>query len=207
MRQSDDRKGDEDLLHLDPETLPFGEQEEDTLRGMMGLPVIVDLDWFPEGDEDEENEELDIKTLHLQLIAAESMRGIESLDHEEPYEQLQWNEEMVEQKCCLVPTEIHMVQGPTGEYPRFWGYFCQLYPEYESVEARKATISLPSTLFKLISMHGERFQDFVADPLEDSTVFMIMTTYFGLEEYEVDGEKRRVHKFWDTHLVEGHRSE
>ena len=46
-----------------------------------------------------------------------------------------------------------------------------------------------------------------ADPVDDAVVFMIITQYYGQEEFKVDGQKRSAHKFGETVLIEGRWSE
>ena len=46
-----------------------------------------------------------------------------------------------------------------------------------------------------------------ADPVDDVVVFMIITQYYGREEFEIDGQKRSAHKFGSIDLIEGRRPE
>ncbi len=207
----DDSLEDEDPLAYDPVSTPFDEKDKMLLREMQGGAIIVDLGWFPEqyADLQPEEEEPVIpprEIFECQAMACECMSEIESMDDESGYEKMSWNQEMAHQTVMLVPIEIHMVQGPTGNYPRFWGYVCQYYPEAECWGAKKATISLPSGLSKRIAAFNEDMMNKRVDPLENSKVHMILTTYHGLEEFEVKDEKRKAHKFWNTRLIEGHRS-
>ena len=133
------------------------------------------------------------------------MNEIGNKDDESGYEKMTWNEDMAYHPILLVPVEIHKVQGPTGYYHRFWGYVCQSYLDSEYVEVKKATISLPSSLSKRIAAFSEDMLNLKANPVEDSKVHMILTTYHGLEEFEFKDDKRKAHKFWNTKLIEGHR--
>jgi len=134
------------------------------------------------------------------------MNEIENIDDESVYEKMTWNEDITNHPILLVPIEIHMIQGPTGNYLRFWGYICQSYPDSDYVAVKKATISLPSGLTKRIAAFSEDMLNMKVDPLEDLKVRMILTIYHGLEEFDVKDEKRKAHKFWNTRLIEGHRS-
>ncbi|TFG29541.1 hypothetical protein EU527_15700 [Candidatus Thorarchaeota archaeon] len=139
-------------------------------------------------------------------MACDSMNEIDNMDDESGYEKMTWNEDMAYHTILLVPVEIHKVQGPTGYYHRFWGYICQSYPDSEYLEVKKATISLPSSLSKRIAAFSEDMLNLKADPIEGSTVHMILTTYHGLEEFEIKDGKRKAHKFWNTRIILGHRS-
>lgn len=182
------------------------------LREMQGGAIVVDLDWHPEqyddwNPEDGEPELPDRETYDCQATACTCVSEIGNLDVESDYERMTWNQELSYHSLVLVPIEIHMVRGPTGGYPRFWGYICQYYPEADCWGAKKATISLPSGLSSRISAFNEKMLEMKVNPLEDSTVHMIFTNYHGLEEFETkDGEKRKAHKFWETRLIQGHRS-
>jgi len=134
------------------------------------------------------------------------MSEIQNMNEESKYEKMKWNQEMADHTFMLVPIEIHMVQGPTGNYPRFWGYICQYYPEPDCWGVKKATISLPSGLSKRIAAFNEGMLDMSANLLEDTMVFMILTTYHGLKEFEIAGGTRTAHKFWETKIIQGHRS-
>ncbi|TET11613.1 MAG: hypothetical protein E3J86_02545 [Candidatus Thorarchaeota archaeon] len=186
------------------------EKDEMLLREMQGRAIVVDLDWSPEQYENqlpEEEEPIlpDRVTLGCQVMACDCMREIEDMEDKSDYERMEWNQVTTYYSTILVPTKIHMVQGPTGNYPRFWGYICQFFPETGDVGVKKATISLPSDLSKRIAAFSEDILDMKANPLKDSTVHMILTTYHGLEEFEIDGEKRKAHKFWNTSIIEGRR--
>ncbi len=207
----EDESLDEDPLAFNPTSTHFDEKDKVLLREMQGGAIDIDLDWYPEQYEGPELEDrevtiLDRETLECQAMACECMSEIEKMDDVSGYEKMSWNQEMAYQTVMLVPTEIHMVQGPTGNYPRFWGYICQYYPEAECWGVKKATISLPSSLSKRITTFNENMLNKRADPLEDLKVHMIFSTYHGLEEFEVNEEKRKAHKFWNTMLIEGHRS-
>ena len=67
-------------------------------------------------------------------------------------------------------------------------------------------MSLPSRLTKWMGADPETFS-IKANPIEDAVVFMIITQYYGREEFEVNGQKRSYHKFGETVLIEGRRSE
>ena len=188
------------------------EKDKMLLRDMQGRAIVVDLRWFPEQYDDwdlEAGEPVlpDQVTFGCQEMACGCMNEIGNIAAESHYERMTWNQEMTYSTIILVPTEIHMVQGPKGVYSRFWGYICQYYPEPDCWEVKKATISLPSGLSKRIAAFSEDMLDMKADPLNDPKVHMILTTYHGLEEFETkDGEKRKTHKFWETRIIEGHRS-
>lgn len=193
-----------------PASTPF-EKDKVLLGEMQGGAIAIDLDWYPEQYENLEPENRDVtildqETFECQAMACVSMSEIQSIDKESVYEKMTWNEDMVDHPILLVPIEIHKVQGPTGYYHRFWGYVCQSYPDSDGVEVKKATISLPSGLSKRIAAFSEDMLNMKADPVEESKVYMILTTYHGLEEFEVKDEKRKAHKFWNTRLIEGHRS-
>ncbi len=125
---------EEDTLAYDPTSIRLDEREEMLLRNMQGKATVVDLGWFPEQNEDlqpedEEPEIPDRVTLGCQAAACGCMSEIENMNDEAGYEKMLWNQEMTDHTFMLVPTEIHMIQSPTGRYPRFWGYICQYYPE------------------------------------------------------------------------------
>ncbi len=198
------------MASADIEQDPF-EKDKVLLREMQGGAIVIDLDWCPKQYEDQEPEDgdvpiLDRETFECQAMACDSMSEIKNIDDESVYEKMTWNEDMANHPILLVPIEIHMVQGPTGNYPRFWGYICQSYPDSDYVEVKKATISLPSGLTKRIAAFSEDMLNMKVAPLEGLKVRMILTTYHGLEEFEVKDEKRKAHKFWNTRLIEGHRS-
>jgi len=187
------------------------EKDEMILREMQGGAIIIDLDWYPEQYEDQEPEDgdigiLDRVTSECQAITCDSMNAIENIDDDSVYERMTWNEDMTNHPILLVPVEIHKVQGPTGYYHRFWGYVCQSYPDSEYVDVTKATISLPSGLSKRIASFNEDMLNMKVNPVEDSKVHVILTTYHGLEEFETKDEKRKAHKFWNTRIIQGHRS-
>jgi hypothetical protein len=71
---------------------------------------------------------------------------------------------------------------------------CEFDLETESVDARRVTISLPSRITKQMGADPEIFS-MTADPVDDAVVFMIITQYYGREEFKVDGQKRSAHKF------------
>lgn len=201
----------EDPFAYNPILAPFDEKDEKLLRDMQGRAIIVDLGRDSELYEDwtREDEELilpDRETHDCQAMACDCMNEIESLEDDSVFEKMAWNEYMAYNPMMLVPIEIRMVHGPTGNYPRFWGYICQQHPESEYLGVKKATISLPSGLSKRIAAFNEDMLNMKASPLEDSKVHMILTTYHGLEEFEVNDEKRKAHKFRDTKIIEGHRS-
>lgn len=212
------KEDDDDLLEENENSLVYSaastsidERNEMLLREMQGRAIIVDLDWFPEQNDDwdpEDGEPVlpDRETFDCQAMACDCMSEIRNLDDELEYEKIMWNQDMTDNPIMLIPIEIHMVNGPTGNYPRFWGYICQYYPEDGYWSIKKATTSLPSGLSKRIAAFSEEMLNMKADPLEDSKVHMILTTYHGLEEFEVNGEKRRAHKFWETKIIQGHRS-
>jgi len=207
----DDDSLEENPLAYNPLPIRFDEKDEMVLREMQGGAIVVDLDWYPEQYEDQESEDagatiLNRETLECQVMACDSMNEIDNMDDESGYEKMTWNEDMTYHPILLVPVEIHKVLGPTGYYHRFWGYVCQSYPDSEYVEVKKATISLPSGLSKRIAAFSEDMLNLKVNPVEDSKVHLILTTYHGLEEFESMNGKRKAHKFWNTRIIEGHRS-
>jgi len=61
-------------------------------------------------------------------------------------------------------------------------------------------------LSKRIAAFSEDMLNLKVNPVEDSKVHLILTTYHGLEEFESMNVKRKAHKFWNTKIIEGHRS-
>ena len=159
-----------------------------------------------ESDLEDEREQMDPNLVLLHTLATMSMSAIENLDHNEPYEKVQWDEDLTERYLCIVPTQIHPIATGSGMYLRLWGYLCEFDPETESVDARRVTISLPSMITKQMGANPESFS-MKADPADDAVVFMIITQYYGREEFEIDGQKRSAHKFGAIDLVEGRWSE
>lgn len=159
-----------------------------------------------ESDLEDEREQMDPNLVLLHTLATMSMSAIENLDHDEPYEKVQWDEDLTERYLCIVPTQIHPIATGSGMYLRLWGYLCEFDPETESVDARRVTISLPSMITKQMGANPESFS-MKADPADDAVVFMIITQYYGREEFEIDGQKRSAHKFGAIDLVEGRWSE
>ncbi len=203
---------DEDSFVNDLTLTHFDEKDEVILREMMGGALQVDLDWFPGKYEElqalgEHPAQLSRETFDCQVMVHECMNEISNLNADSPYKKVKWTSEMENHTIMLVPTEIRMVQGPTGKYLRFWGYICQFFPEEDCLNAMRATIPLPAHLFKRIEMFNQNMLSMTADPLEDSKVYMILATYLGLEEYRVDDEKKRAHKFSMIKIIEGHRSD
>jgi hypothetical protein len=187
------------------------ERDEVLLREMQGRAIQVDLDWYQGLYEEqqymeEENRNPSREIHECQALACDCMSEIESIAAESKYEKLTWNQELAYHSLILIPIEIKMVRSTTEYYPRFWEYVCQVLPESEYIEVTKGTISLPSSLAKRIAAFNEDMLNMKANPLEDSKVLMILTIYHGLEEYEVDDEMRKAHKFWNTRIIEGHRS-
>lgn len=182
------------------------EARERTLDLMSPRPIIVDLDWNPDIEIDEESDVqvLSPQTIQHQYAIYHCMDEIQNLDCDKSYTKLQWNEEMANHQFYLFPTQIHMVPGSTGMYTRFWGYVCQLFED--AVDAKRATIPLPSALVKLLGMFNQDIQGGVIDPLNDLTVPIVTAFYLGLGEFEKDGEVRHYHGFHQTRLIEGRRS-
>jgi len=135
-----------------------------------------------------------------------SMSAIEDLDHDEPYEKVQWDEDLAERYLCIVPTQIHPIATGSRMYLRFWGYLCEFDPETESVSGRRVTMSIPSRLRKRMGADPESFS-MKADPVDDAVVFIIITQYHGRQEFKVEGRKRSAHKFGVTVFIEGRWSE
>ena len=159
-----------------------------------------------EGELEDERVQMDPNQVLLHTLATMSMSAIKDLDHDEPFEKVQWDEELTQRNLCIVPTQIHPIATGTGMYLRFWGYLCEFDPETESVDARRVTMSLSSRLAKRMGADPETFS-MKANPVDDAIVFMIITQYYGREEFEIDGQQRSVHKFGEIELIEGRRSE
>ncbi len=159
-----------------------------------------------EDELEDERVQMDPNLVLLHTLATMSMSAIEDLDHDEPFEKVQWDEELTQRNLCIIPTQVHPIATGTGMYLRFWGYLCEFDPETESVDARRVTMSIPSMIAKWVGTDPESFS-MKANPVEDAVVFMIITQYYGREEFEVDGQKRSYHKFGETVLIEGRRSE
>ena len=134
------------------------------------------------------------------------MSAIEDLDHGDPYEKVQWDEDLAERHLCIAPTQIHPIASGSGMCLRLWGYLCEFDPETESVDDRRVTMSLPSRITKRMGADPESFS-MKADRVDDSTVFMIVTQYHGRKEFEIDGQKRSAHRFGAIELIEGRWSE
>ena len=150
-----------------------------------------------EDELEDEREQMDPNLVLLHTLATMSMSAIEGLNHDEPYEKVQWDEDLVERYLCIVPIQIHPIASGSGMYLCFWGYLSEVNPETESVSGRRVTMSLPSRLTRGMG----------ADPVDDAVVFMIITQYYGREEFKIDGRKRSTHKFGAIELVEGRWSE
>ena len=151
---------------------------------------------------EDEREQMDPNLVLLHTLATMSMSAIEDLDHNEPYETVQWDEDLAERYLCIVPTQIHPIATGSGMYLRFWGYICEFHPETESVSGRRVMMSLPSKLTRRMGADPEIFS-MKADPVDDAVVFMIITQYYGREEFEIDGQKRSAHMFGTVDLIEG----
>ena len=159
-----------------------------------------------ESELEDEREQMDPNLVLLHTLATMSMSAIEDLDHDEPFEKVQWDEDLAERYLCIVPTQIHPIATGSGMYLRFWGYLCEFDPETESVSARRVTMSIPTRLRKRMGADPESFS-MKADPVDDAVVFMVITQYYGREEFEIDGQKRSAHTFGETVLIEGRWSE
>ena len=159
-----------------------------------------------ESELEDEQEQMDPNLVLLHTLATMSMSAIEDLDHDEPYEKVQWDEDLAERYLCIVPTQIHPIATGSGMYLRFWGYLCEFDPETESVSGRRVTMSLPSRLTRWMGADPESFS-MKTDPVDDAVVFMIITQYYGREEFEIDGQKRSAHTFGTVDLIEGRWSE
>ena len=127
-----------------------------------------------ESELEDERVQMDPNQVLLHTLATMSMSAIEDLDHDEPFEKVQWDEELTQRNLCIVPTQVHPIATGTGMYLRFWGYLCEFDPETESVYARRVTMSLPSRLTKRMGADPEIFS-MKADPVGDAVVFMIIT--------------------------------
>jgi len=153
-----------------------------------------------------EREQMNPNLVLLHTLATTSMSAIEDLDHDEPYEKVQWDEDLADRYLCIVPTQVHPIASGSGMYLRFWGYLCEFDHETESVSDRRVTMSLPSKITRWMGADPESFS-MKADPVDDAVMFMIITQYYGREEFEIEGQKRSAHRFGAIDLVEGHRSE
>ena len=224
---------DKDEVNLEVENLPL----ESVFETLGVEFTVVDLnwspqeepDWVPEDEEEsedaededeaaedaeveeetelqEEQEQMDPNLVLLHTLATMSMSAIEDLDHDEPFEKVQWDEDLAERHLCIVPTQVYPIATGSGMYLRFWGYLCEFDPESESANARRVTMSIPTRLRKRMGADPESFS-MKADPVDDAVVFMVITQYYGQEEFKVDGQKRSVHKFGETVLIEGRWSE
>jgi hypothetical protein len=189
----------------EPDWVPEDEEEtEDAEDEDEGDEEEVEVE--EESNLEDEPEQMDPNLVLLHTLATMSMSAIEDLDHDEPYEKVQWDEDLAERYLCIVPTQIHPIASGSGMYLRLWGYLCEFDPETESVSGRRVTMSLPSKLTRRMGADPESFS-MKADPVDDAVVFMIITHYYGREEFEIDGQKRSAHKFGTINLVEGCRSE
>jgi len=221
---------DKDEMNLRVEDLPL-----ESVFETLGVEfTVIDLNWTPEEepdwypddeeeiedteDEDEaakdteegeledERVQMDPNLVLLHTLATMSMSVIEDLDHDEPFEKVQWDEDLTQRNLCIVPTQIHPIATGSGMYLRFWGYLCEFDPETESVDAQRVTMSVPSRLAKRMGADPETFS-MKANPVDDAVVFMIITQYYGQEEFVIDGQKRSAHKFGAIDLLEGRWSE
>jgi hypothetical protein len=209
MNNEDSHWIDDEFLEIESE---FDEKDEKLLRIMTGGSIVVDLNWFPEIYEYlEEEPQINQEILQYQMLVYQCMGEIKSLEENindgDNYKKLRWNQEMTDHGFLMVPIEIRMVSTQNGKYPRFWGYICEIYPEEETIVTKKATISIPTMLFKRIEMHGGFQLNSKANPLKDNKVYMISAVYNGLQEFESDGEMRKFHKFWQAQIIEGYHSE
>ena len=198
-------------------------EDESVLESLGADFTVIDLNWSPEeepdwsledeeenedpeAEDEEELEQMNPNQLLLHTLATMSVSAIEDLDYDDPYEKVQWDEDLAERYLCIIPTQIHPIASGTGMYLRLWGYLCEFDPETESVSARRVTMSLPSRLTRRMGANPESFS-MKADPANEAVVFMIITQYYGREEFEIDGQKRSAHRFRSIDLVEGHWSE
>ena len=186
---------EEEPEDIDDEDEEESEDEEDDEESTEDAEV-------EEETELEEQEQMDPNLVLLHTLATMSMSAIEDLDHDEPFEKVQWDEDLAERHLCIVPTQIHPIATGSGMYLRLWGYLCEFDPESESVSGRRVTMSIPTRLRKRMGADPESFS-MKADPVDDAVVFMIITQYHGREEFKVDGQKRSAHKFGETVLIQG----
>jgi hypothetical protein len=182
------------------------EDEEESEDAEDDDEAAEDAEVEEESELEDEREQMDPTQLLLHTLATMSMSAIEDLDHDEPYEKVQWDEDLAERYLCIIPTQIHPIAAGSGMYLRFWGYLCEFDPETESVSGRRVTMSLPSKLTRWMGADPETFSMKVY-PVDDAVVFMIITQYYGREEFEIDGQKRSAHKFGAIDLIEGRWSE
>ena len=206
-----------DEVNSKAEDSPLG--VESVLESLGADFTVVDLNWSPEkeldwspedveknedaeAENEEELEKKDPNQLLLHTLATMSKSAIEDLNHDDPYETVQWDEDLAERYLCIVPTQIHPIATGSGMYLRFWGYLCEFDPETESISGRRVTMSLPSKLTRWMGAGPESFS-MKADPVDDAVVFMLITQYYGREEFEIDGQMRSAHGFGAIDLIEG----
>ncbi len=182
------------------------EDEEETKDAEDDDEESEDAEVEEESELEDEREQMDPNLVLLHTLATMSMSAIEDLDHDEPYEKVQWDEDLAERCLCIVPTQIHPIATGSGMYLGFWGYLCEFDPETESVSGRRVTMSLPSKLTRWMGADPESFS-MKADPVDDAVVFMIITQYYGREEFEIDGQMRSAHTFGTIDLIESRWSE
>jgi len=77
---------------------------------------------------------------------------------------------------------------------------------YSFMKRLPTPLRLPSRITKWMGADPERFS-MKTDPVDNAVVFMIITQYYGREEFEIDGQKRSAHKFGEIDLVEGRMPE
>ena len=195
--ESEGSKDDDEAAEVEEESEDAEDEDEEKNE---------DAEVEEEIESEDEWKQMDPNLVLLHTLATMSMSAIEDLDHDEPYEPVQWDEDLAERYLCIVPTQIHPITTGSGTYLRSWGYLCEFDPETESASARRVTMSIPTRLRKRMGANPESFS-MKADPVDDAIVFMIITQYYGREEFKVDGQKRSAHKFGETVLVEGRRSE
>ncbi|MBS3794751.1 MAG: hypothetical protein KGY80_07640 [Candidatus Thorarchaeota archaeon] len=201
---SENKKSD-DVLSFD-QIAAMSQDENLRIKVLVEKLPVVDLDWSLEIDGDcEEPEEMGAEQARWQLFVFRCMNAIRRVDENKDYAKLKWNEDLIGYPLLLVPITINEILGPIGLYPRFWGFFCKYDAEAEHVEAKKATISLPSAIFDTISTYGDLMIGQTVDPLNDPEVLMIPIVYHGLHEFKFDGENRQVHKFGSIDVLVGKR--
>jgi hypothetical protein len=204
--------GDDDPYNLEFSETPWDESKEQRYQMRRGVPLVMDLDWYPEMEMEDDSYEppaLSAEELQIQVFVHYAMYAIENLDSEETHEMINWDKELIDKSICLVPERIQLVPGKSqgSKYPRFWGFLCSTVEDIDNMEAKRISIPLPSKLSRNLGFYGEEYLNYEADPMNDSSVAFLFTIYRGLSEFEIQGEIRHAHNFMNTLLVIGNRTE
>lgn len=205
-------ENNDDSYDLEFPESPWDDRKEQLYQMRRGAPLVVDLNWNPEIGEDDDSYEppqLSAEGWQYQVFVHYAMYAIESLDCEETYDMINWDNELIDKPICLVPERIQLVPGKTQSsmYPRLWGFLCSTVEDIDNMEAKRISIPLPSKLSRNLVFYSEKYLNYEADPINDSSIAFFFTTYRGLSEFEIDGEIRHAHNFMNTLLVIGKRSE